>query len=135
MGCWPQQQADLRTFPLVAGMKGGYQNVAQLALSLMGFCRDLGPMQSVQRQELMAIVCAIPSRLLRADASKEIQGWAQVSRPAPKPLESAPPSRARVLPQDAAQSLHPATGSVISHQADPGSTGPSGRRGVKPADR
>jgi hypothetical protein len=135
MGCWPQQQVDLRTLPLVAWVKGGFQNVAQLALSLMGFCRDLGPMKSVQRQELMAIAGAIPSRLLRADAANEIQGWAQVSRPAPKPLELAPPSRARVLPQDADQNLHPATESVISHQADPGSTGPSGRRGVRPADR
>ena len=136
MGCWPQQQTDLRTFPLVAGLKGGYQNVAQLALSLMGFCRDLGPMQSAQRQELMAIAGAIPSRLLRADAADEIQGWAQVSRPAPKPLWASPSRVALVSsPQDADQNLHPATDSVISHQADPGSTGPSGRRGIKPADR
>ena len=91
MGCWPQQQTDLRTFPLVAGLKGGYQNVAQLALSLMGFCRDLGPMQSAQRQELMTIAGAVPSRLLRDDAAAEIRGWAQVSRPAPKPLWASPP--------------------------------------------
>jgi hypothetical protein len=94
-------------------------------------------MQSAQRQELMTIAGAIPSRLLRADAAAEIQGWAQVSRPAPNPLGQSPSPGVALWspPQDADQNLHPATDSVISYQADPGSTGPSGRRGIKPVDR
>ena len=68
MGCWPKQQIDLRELPLVVGLKGGYQNVAQLALPLMGFCRDLGPMQAAQRHELEVTADAIEHA--RRDATR-----------------------------------------------------------------
>jgi len=83
IGCWTRQRVDLRRLPLVAGLTGGYQNVAQLALSLMGFSRDLGPLRTEQRHELMVIAGAVPKRLLRADAAKTIRAWPQVSLPAP----------------------------------------------------
>ena len=61
MGCWSKQPDDLRELHLVAGLEGGYTNVAQLALSLMGFGRDLGPNLTAQRAELLAIAGAVPA--------------------------------------------------------------------------
>ena len=83
VGYWTKQTIDLRGLPLVMGLKGGYENVAQLALSLMGFCRDLGPMRAEQRHELMAIAGAVPARLLRNDAAATIQEWPKVPAPCP----------------------------------------------------
>ena len=96
MGCWQRQQTDLRELPLVAGLAGGYNNVSQLALSLMGFCWDLGPNLAAQRNELMAIVGAVPEHLLRDDAAAVIRGWPKVSPPCPPALWRVPPSPAVV---------------------------------------
>ena len=99
MGCWPKQPiTDLLELRLVAGLDGGYTNVAQLALSLMGFGRDLGPNLAAQRAELLAIAGAAPEDLLRDDAAAVIRRWPKVSTPCPPALLARPPLKCRHAP-------------------------------------
>ena len=91
MGYGAKQPTDLRDLHLVGDLDGGYTNVAQLSLSLMGFCRDFGPNLAAQRTELLAIAGAVPESLLSSDAATVIRGWAKVSPPSPSRAPSARP--------------------------------------------